>query len=686
MPSLTGILLDVSGSMKRSIGSGIDEESEDGEPWARSIFEVIDNLIKHDVATDNHVFAVGFGAEEGEKIFDILGTLQRIHLHKRAFEQNDEPVTLGHLNKIFQILENAGARNIRKWADVEVVRNVVPDYTAGLLLKKCESDQSFASKFVEECLPPACREWFPQNQLLGLMETAATSAVTTFKRATTEEVKDVIDKAAPHLMKKSVGKDSIISVHEASDILHGCFDEEELSKERSRELLRSVEPYIYGGTPLYESVERATELMRTRKFSSHEKLLFVLSDGEPGDGDINDSAKKDEAVSGLTEAAVTVVGCFVTESTTIEPKRLYSQERRDEWDLGAKFLFSLSTTLKSQLIPRTMFVKRGWSIEVTNNETRLFLQVNHPDHLREACEVARNVVCCQDALSDLLATIDLDVLINQGLDRYQAKDEQVGGTCYANASATVLHLSMKRILGREGGYPDFYKLRDECISHFGSHGANTLEVLSQMCPKYRMHCKIVDLKGAMKAVTSSRPVVATFRLTDDEWDKFQTFFREDDDEDRILTKKEIDITTRAPNTGTSGHAVVLTSFDSKSLRLLNSWGPKWAYKGFFRVQNADLLGLEFIDVYWTEDDLTLSEKAHYKTHGSAVARDLLKRLQSLQKATYKCPGCKTESPVKAFTGTLTRAKCPKCGLLFSTKDANRGNILALNIYLTSLSK
>ena len=78
MPALIGILLDVSGSMERSIGRGIDE---DGEPWARSIFEVIDNLIKYDVSTDNQVFAVGFGAKEGEKIFDILGTLQRIHLH-----------------------------------------------------------------------------------------------------------------------------------------------------------------------------------------------------------------------------------------------------------------------------------------------------------------------------------------------------------------------------------------------------------------------------------------------------------------------------------------------------------------------------------------------------------------------------------------------------------------------------
>ena len=38
MASLTGILLDVSGSMSRSIGQGTDEE---GGPWARSIFEVI---------------------------------------------------------------------------------------------------------------------------------------------------------------------------------------------------------------------------------------------------------------------------------------------------------------------------------------------------------------------------------------------------------------------------------------------------------------------------------------------------------------------------------------------------------------------------------------------------------------------------------------------------------------------
>ena len=125
MPSLIGILPDVSGSMRRNAGDGIDEK---GGPWARSIFEVINNFIKHDVSSDNHVFAIGFGADRpGEEIFDIIGTLQ-------------QPATLDHINMMFEILERAGASTIRKWAEVEVVRSVLKDYMAVLFLKKSQSD------------------------------------------------------------------------------------------------------------------------------------------------------------------------------------------------------------------------------------------------------------------------------------------------------------------------------------------------------------------------------------------------------------------------------------------------------------------------------------------------------------------------------------------------------------------
>ena len=513
------------------------------------------------------------------------------------------------------------------------------------------------------------------------------STVTTFRRATVTEIKEVMEKVKTDLLKKSVDQDSIFNVQNASYVLHGYVDKGELSEERSQELLQNVEPYIYGETPLYQSIAKATQMFEAneRRFSNHKKLLFVLSDGDPSDGSATDGESINRALSRLTTAGVTVVSCFVTESTEIDPRRLYS-EMRPDWNPGAKFLFRLSSKLPTQSIPRTMFVKRGWFIEITNNETRLFLQVNHPDNMREACEVARNVVCCQDALSDLLASVDLDVYINQGFEGYRAKKEQEGSTCYANASATVLHLSMKRILGRRGGYPDFYELREEFINRYESEleGANTLAVLQEMCPMYGLHCKQVDLMSAMKAITSSRPVVARFWLTDREWHIFTNFFKRNPT--GILTKKEIDITARRPITRTAGHAVVLTSFNSKCLRLLNSWGDNWADMGFFRVQNAEVLGLEFIDVFWTEDDLSEEEKAYYEKHGSDVAGRLMGLLRSLQQAKYTCPKCAMASPVMKFTGTLLRATCPRCGEQFSTNDASAGNILALNIYLTSLSR
>ena len=359
---------------------------------------------------------------------------------------------------------------------------------------------------------------------------------------------------------------------------------------------------------------------------------------------------------------------------------------KTDWDQGAKFLFSLSSITPTQSIPRTMFVKRDWSIEVKNNETRLFLQVNHPDHLRDACDLARNVVCSQEALSDLLADVDLDAYINQSVRDYEAQAEQEGHTCYAHASATVLHLTMKRIHGPENDVPTFVELKDEMIGQFGKEAFSITTALKKMCKKYHLRYKPVDLKGAMEAVASSRPVVATFKLTRKEWDRFKEFFITNGK--GILTKKEIDITARPSNPKRFGHAVVLTSFNSKYLRLLDSRGPDWADNGFIKVQNADVLGFKFYDVYWEIEDLNEKEKTSFKELGSKRAKWLMETLPSLQRDDYtvKCPICRVDSPVKDFTGNLLQAKCPKCKKAFELKDVPKGNILALNIYLISLSK
>ena len=298
--------------------------------------------------------------------------------------------------------------------------------------------------------------------------------------------------------------------------------------------------------------------------------------------------------------------------------------------------------------------------------------------------MAQDVVCCPDALSELLVSIDLDIYISQSTNRFEAK-EQHGGTCYANASAAVLHLAMQRILGREGGYPDFDVLKDDMIEAYGIHGADTTKVLQKICPKYRLQSREVCIKGAKEAIVKKRPVVARFRLTDDEWKAFSNFYK--NNPRGILTQNELDIRKRptSPPPPTSGHAVVLTSFNSKCLTFMNSWGQKWGDTGFFRVQNAEVLQLKFFDVYWTLNDLTEREKECYHKHGSEVAAKLMKSLKGLQNAEYTCPECEQSSLVTEFEGTLSKVRCPKCSHEFSTND-NAGNILALNVYLTSLSR
>ena len=675
--ALIGILLDVSDSMRRNVGSGVDE---DGGPWALSIFEVIDNLIKHDVSPDNSVFALAFGARGGDQLLDILTCLQS--------SKCDQKATDDQIEKIYRILEGAGAKYIRKWARREVVQQVLTHQKACLILEIADFEKDFPKEFVEECLPLQCRDYPRETSeaklfspLLTVAEYVYASVGSVVREATEEDIQETLRKARPLLLRPL-----IFNVKKASDILHGHInDERELTKERSRELLQKVEPYIYGATPLYQAIRTATKCFEKHAstFQSHKKLLFVLSDGVHTDGGKNDSAAIKKAATRLENAGVTVIGCFVTESKTIQPKQMFSKMNTN-WDSGSKFLFSLSSTITTQSIPRTMFVNRKWSIDFENNETRLFLQVNHPDHLGDACDLARDVVCSQDALSDLLANVDLDVYINRSVRDYEAQEKQEGNTCYAHASATVLHLIMKRIHGRRGKIPTFDELKDEMIGHFGKKASSIGEALERMCRKYHLRYEPVGLKGAMEAVASSRPVIATFKLTGKEWDRFKNFFKTNGK--GILTKKEIDITARPSKPERFGHAVVLTSFNSEYLRLLDSRGSDWADSGFIKVQNAEVLGFKFYEVYWRIKDLNQKEKNSLKETGSECAKWLMETLPSLQRDDYtvKCPRCRVDSPIKDFTGNLLEANCPKCKKTFVLKDVSEGNILALNIYLTSL--
>lgn len=748
MPVIAGMILDVSGSMKESIGEEFHEKKVE---WARSAFQVIDDIVNYDISKDNYVFAIGIGEKSGTGTFDILGTIK---------ESKNIYIPSGKLNNksydeiidcFFNLLEENGAKHIRKWASASVIKNAISYDTAVYILDNLTNDNIFLCKFVFECLPSICRDWgfnpsrddalvsggsgnfhkggqtdclrgvpiqscvsdsqcnqpnFPHkmgdpvtlkntlnphlnvfenlvktSNIVSLFQTCVQAGwsdlVSTFKTANDEDIKNVVEKAKVLLKPEHLEvqrKVKIFSIHEASQIIKGSDGENCFDDERIEELMNTVRPFIYGITPIYAGLNKA-RLLFSQKDSHYERFLIILSDGLPTDnGSIADITAK------LKEEGITVISCFIDKSAVTEPKRLYNEEKC-EWCDGAKFLFQLSSSTSTDLIPRTLFVKRDWKIDIHNNETKLFFHVNHPENIHDACDLAKNIMFSQDSLSDILTNVSLEIYINQSRQEFTAK-EQEKSTCYANAAAAVLHLAMKRIIGRVDGYPEFNNLRSEIIHQFGSKGANTLKVLEAICPSFRLRCERISMTEAMIAITAKRPVVATFRLTEAEWDKFSDFY--DRNPTGILTKKEINIRKRNLKDKCVGHAVVLTSFNSKCLRFMNSWGDTWADMGFFRVQNSEVLDIDFIDVFWTLDDLFRKEKDHFKEHGPLVAENMITNLKGLQNSVYECPLCWVVSPVSTYSGTLIKAVCPNCNGQFRGNET--GNILALNIYLTSLAK
>ena len=688
MSTLIGILVDVSDSMRDRVGGEVDAERGN---WASSIFKVVDELIKHDVESSNQTFALALGCPFEPEVFDLLGTVRVATEEARGIKDlSSRKGQTRMINEALGILERNGADRVRTWTKMHVLLKVLDEATAAAILYYLQERPDFTERFVSECLPPECRPQEPRNLLtevgFSLMGSVPVFGESLQGWASESSVREAIDKGkrllaeirSERIEMVPVRKAAIMSVQSASDILHASTGKKEVDKKRVDELLKAVEPYIYGRTPLIQAMRHSVDLFSHSEFGNHKKLLFILSDGEPSDG-------WDPPVQELSDLGVTIVSCFITCEGVSDPRRLYSL-LDESWEEPAKFMFNMSSIVTTQNIPHTVFVKKGWNIDIENNETRLFFQVNHPDVIKEVCDTARNCVLSQDALSGVLSSIDLDILINQTNDKFRGKEQQ-GQTCYAHASAAVMHLAMKSIIGRDGGYPEFSDLRDKLIAKYGKHGESTEKVLKEICPEYRLRCRKVDANGAMRAICENRPVVVTFYLTGAQWDQFIKFYKYRENSRRILTRSYLD-SRRYSTSASGGHAVVLTSYDADSFRLMNSWKDDWADNGFFRVQKSlsDVLDLkfEFFDVSWAKDDLSEKEKKAYEQYGAEVAGKLLKSLKGLQVMKYKCPlkSCAVESKVVDFSGHLLKAKCPACG---GTFNANKeGGDLALNLYLTSL--
>ena len=174
--------------------------------------------------------------------------------------------------------------------------------------------------------------------------------------------------------------------------------------------------------------------------------------------------------------------------------------------------------------PITHLVDYGWKLPLSG-ESRLFVRANSLDVVEEFCKVAvSHLTHGVDALVHMLGRVSLATYINQNNDEFEAQ-QQIGATCYANATAAVFHLAMHRIVDREGGIPEFRTIRRRIIREYGKEGANTEVVVAKVCPEYRLRCRKVDKNGARQAINERRPVVARFSWKDKQEEMFKEFYK-----------------------------------------------------------------------------------------------------------------------------------------------------------------
>ena len=350
MSTLIGILVDMSDSMRDSVCGKVDAQRGN---WARFIFKVVDELIKHDVESSNQTFALALGCPFEPEVFDLLGTVRVATEEARGIKDLSSRKQRRELiNEALDILERNEAVRVRTWGRMDVLLKVLDKPTAAAILYYLQRrpNQDFTRRFVFECLPQECREIVLQPHKLarqvgywllgsvpGYGDDLQAWALESSVRKAIDKGKKLMEEIRRGIMV-TVNKAAIMSVQSASKILHNSVeekDEEEIDEKRVDELLEVVEPYIYGGTPLIQAMRHSVDLFSYSEFANDKKLLFILSDGQPTDG-------QNPPVQELSALGVTIVSCFITRERLSDPRRLYSL-LDESWEVPAKFMFNMSS-------------------------------------------------------------------------------------------------------------------------------------------------------------------------------------------------------------------------------------------------------------------------------------------------------------------------------------------------------
>ncbi|MBI5030356.1 MAG: CHAT domain-containing protein [Chloroflexi bacterium] len=150
--------------------------------------------------------------------------------------------------------------------------------------------------------------------------------------------------------------------------------------EGGADVLSNAAEIILGNTPMVAVLERLVVRFENElRLRSKETapILFILSDGEPTDGNPLLIANK------LKAQGVKIISCFVTDEDIVHP-RILLHNKEPYWGTGASLMFEMASSLDNDSEITKFLLGKGWTIQ---KDPKLFVQLNHSVILDEFIQV-----------------------------------------------------------------------------------------------------------------------------------------------------------------------------------------------------------------------------------------------------------------------------------------------------------
>ena len=457
-----------------------------------------------------------------------------------------------------------------------------------------------------------------------------------YNKSTTEVINDIYEKYINKYISKIISEEvserkengnnfTIMDANDLMDIKKNLENKITSPNNSNFNLLDIFHNYIYGNTPLYTAFNNAFDNFKKHS-ENNNKYLIIISDGE-----LNDVDKNFDYIGEITNKAknenIMIISIFLTSNYIPKEEKLYD-ECQNHFSKGEKDLFLMSSTLTYENPIIKFFIQKGWDIPLSG-ECKLFVEINDSQNLnkfinlfneaigevnnRNYKEVPEN----KNSLINVLTSTSINDYVSSEINNFEP-NLQKGGTCYANAIAATICLALSRVFGRPK--LNFNDVLKKIIDVYGEKGGKTFKILKEYLVNYKLRCQEVNEEGARKAIMKTRPCVARFYLTGQQWGNFSKFYREN--KNGILTSEILNENNYYPDEKDGGHAVVLTHISRDCLTFLNSWGKNWADNGFFKVKNSEVLKTTFCDIFWYISDLSQEEIDSYNNYMQKLKEDI----------------------------------------------------------------